>query len=153
MPTRKVLVIDDEDSTRTAVRFMLEDCGYEVSEAPNGFVGLELLRAATEPTVVLLDLMMPGMSGLRLLQLMASDPELAARHEFVLFTAARAFTAADLALYLPTRRLAAVPKPFDMDELIATVDRAAGHLVRDGVAPQAELASQPSASGQGDARG
>src|SRR5258708_36466762 len=90
MPVRKVLVVDDEDSTRAAVRFMLEDAGYEVSEAPNGIVALDLLHAATEPMVVLLDLMMPGMSGLRLLQIVGSEPELAARHDFILFTAARA---------------------------------------------------------------
>ncbi len=131
MSLRKVLIIDDEDSTRTAVRLMLEDAGYDVSEAPNGLVGLELLRATDESTVVLLDLMMPTMSGLRMLQEVGSEPELAARHDFILFTAARAFSAKDLALYLPAKRLGSVPKPFDMDDLIAAVDQVAHHLVRE----------------------
>lgn len=138
MPVRKVLVVDDEDSTRTAVRFILEDAGYEVSEAPNGIVALDLLHAATEPMVVLLDLMMPGMSGLRLLQIVGREPELAARHDFILFTAARAFTAESLALYLPAKHLSAVTKPFDIDQLISAVDHVAGRLRHASAASRAK---------------
>lgn len=143
MSARKVLIIDDEDSTRTAVHLMLEDAGYEVYEAPNGVAGLELLRAATGPMVVLLDLMMPSMSGLRLLQVVGSDPELAARHDFILFTAARAFSATDLAVYLPAKRLASVPKPFDMDELIAAVGQIAEHRERENAGPLPVPQGQP----------
>jgi hypothetical protein len=57
-----------------------------------------------------------------------SEPELAARHDFILFTAARAFTAESLALYLPAKHLSTVTKPFDIDQLISAVDHVAGRL-------------------------
>ncbi|HEV2405976.1 MAG TPA: response regulator [Ktedonobacterales bacterium] len=122
---RAVLVIDDEEIIRGAVRLTLEDVGYEVVEAPNGRVGLDLLRASRVPMVVLLDLMMPGGSGLEFLTKVHSEPELADRHVFIIFTAARAFAATTLLSYVPGKPLYNLPKPFAIDELIATVEEAA----------------------------
>lgn len=122
---RTVLVIDDEETIRGAVRLTLEDVGYEVVEAPNGRAGLDELRASAVPMVVLLDLMMPGGSGLELLSKVHAEPEIAERHVFIIFTAARAFAAATLLAYLPGKHLFNLPKPFAIDELIATVEEAA----------------------------
>lgn len=128
VPSVTVLVIDDEDVIRNSVRLILEDAGYDVCEAADGRAGLSVLRAATSPMVVLLDLMMPRMSGVSLLREVSADPSLAARHAFILFTAARAFRAETLVFYLPGRRLFEVPKPFAIEELVATVERAAQEL-------------------------
>ena len=124
MPTQSVLIVDDEDAIRTAVRLTLEDAGYSVLEAPNGYAGLEFLRSAPGPLVVLLDLMMPGMSGLKLLQVVRNEPALAQRHVFVIFTAAQAFPSPTLIFYLPSKRLLDLPKPFTLDELLAVVGEA-----------------------------
>jgi two-component system KDP operon response regulator KdpE len=124
---RAVLVIDDEETIRRAVRLTLEDVGYEVLEAPNGRVGLDLLHASHVPMVVLLDLMMPGGSGLEFLTKLHAEPEIADRHMFIIFTAARAFAATTLLSYLPGKQLYNLPKPFAIDELIATVEEAAHH--------------------------
>lgn len=124
MPTPAVLVVDDESAIRTGVRLTLEDAGYTVLEAPDGLLGWETLRSATEPLVVLLDLMMPGKSGLQLLQAVKEEPDIAARHAFIIFSAARAFTLPTLVFYLPDKRLFDLPKPFALDELIATVELA-----------------------------
>ena len=124
MPTHTVLVIDDEDAIRTGVRLTLEDAGYTVLEAPNGNAGLELLRSSDGPLVVLLDLMMPEMSGLRVLQVLKDAPELAARHAFVIFSAARSFSAPTLVFYLPHKRLFDLPKPFSLDDLLSIVEEA-----------------------------
>lgn len=129
-----VLVIDDEDAIRTAVRLSLEDAGYTVFEAPNGLIGLDLLRAAAQPLVVLLDLMMPGMSGLKLLQVIKDEPRLAGNHAFVIFTAARAFSAPTLVFYLPGKDLLDLPKPFSLDELLDTVSAAAQQIADSGAA-------------------
>ena len=59
---RPVLVVDDEPNIRTFVRLALEDEGYGVVTASNGEEALEVLRA-THPSVILLDLRMPGMDG------------------------------------------------------------------------------------------
>ena len=60
--TTSVLVVEDDEPTRTLARRMLEEAGFVVDEAENGAVGLERVRAAP-PSIILLDLMMPVMDG------------------------------------------------------------------------------------------
>ena len=128
MPARTVLVIDDEEPIRDAVRMVLEEEGYAVLEAPDGRDGLKLLRTAERPLVVLLDLMMPGMSGIRVLRAVAAEPAVAARHAYIIFSAASAFSAPTLNLYLPGKDLFDLPKPFSLDDLSAVVGQAALQL-------------------------
>jgi CheY-like chemotaxis protein len=92
-PAQTVLIIDDEEPIRDAVHFILEEAGFAVLEASDGGAGLALLRASEVPLVVLLDLMMPGMSGLELLRAVAAEPALADRDAYIIFSAARAFSA------------------------------------------------------------
>jgi len=61
--SHSVLVIDDDVDIRESLRDALEDAGYEVATAANGREGLERLEHALKPCVILLDLMMPVMSG------------------------------------------------------------------------------------------
>jgi two-component system response regulator (stage 0 sporulation protein F) len=61
-----ILVIDDQESIRALLRATLEGAGYEVKEAPNGRIGLELYRfRATD--LVITDILMPEMNGLDML--------------------------------------------------------------------------------------
>ncbi|MBI4805502.1 MAG: sigma-54-dependent Fis family transcriptional regulator [Desulfovibrio sp.] len=67
---KKLLVIDDEPGHRLMVRAVMEDAGWSVSEAASAEEGLRLLRAcagANCPSVVLLDMKMPGMDGMQAL--------------------------------------------------------------------------------------
>ncbi|MBK8459081.1 MAG: response regulator transcription factor [Micropruina sp.] len=58
----RILIVEDEESYREALAYMLRREGFEVIEAPDGRVGLtEFDRAGAD--LVLLDLMMPGVSG------------------------------------------------------------------------------------------
>lgn len=61
------MTIDDESLIRQSFRFYLEDCGYQVQEAENGRVGLGMIRKSL-PDLVLLDLRMPEIDGLDVLQ-------------------------------------------------------------------------------------
>ena len=63
----KILVIDDEQGIRNLLDTLLSRKGYEVVLASNGQKGLELFRRA-RPDVVVLDLKMPQMDGLTVLQ-------------------------------------------------------------------------------------
>ena len=59
----KILLVEDDPDVREGVRILLESEQYRVTEAENGMRGLELLENDT--ALVILDIMMPGMSGLR----------------------------------------------------------------------------------------
>jgi len=61
-----ILIIDDEVPIRALLRTTLERAGYEITEAPNGRIGLELYRH--RPTdLVITDILMPEMTGLDLI--------------------------------------------------------------------------------------
>ena len=59
-----VLVVDDDQNLRRMLRVVLEEEGYPVTEAPSAEAALQSLEEGAAPEVVLLDLMLPGMSGL-----------------------------------------------------------------------------------------
>jgi two-component system alkaline phosphatase synthesis response regulator PhoP len=59
---KKVMVVDDEEDIRISVGQVLEICGYEVIKAENGADCLQKLAQGV-PDLVILDIMMPGMSG------------------------------------------------------------------------------------------
>lgn len=63
----KILVVDDEEKIREALRRLLEADGHEVLEASNGRQALDLI-AAKHPQIVLLDLLMPVLDGLQVLR-------------------------------------------------------------------------------------
>lgn len=63
MSRENVLIIEDDMDIREGVRILLESENYRVQEAQDGAKGLDLLSEETD--LVILDVMMPGMSGLR----------------------------------------------------------------------------------------
>jgi DNA-binding response OmpR family regulator len=68
-----VLIVDDEPDIRQTLRVFLETAGYRVSEAGDGMEALLLAKAAS-PVLILLDLNMPGPSGLTVLKKLKADP-------------------------------------------------------------------------------
>lgn len=117
---RPILVVDDDREIRGVLRDLLGDEGYKVLEAPNGTEGLKLLEVAKEPLVVLLDLMMPGIDGFEVCRRLASDARLRDDHAVVLMSARRNLQAAD-----HTAIRATISKPFEVDDLLALVERLA----------------------------
>lgn len=71
-----VLVVEDDEDVRLAVCEALEDEGYAAAQAENGLAALEYLRQHQVPCLVLLDMMMPVMSGYDFLAEVRSDPQL-----------------------------------------------------------------------------
>lgn len=71
----RVLLVDDEEVTRYLVRQLLPRGVYEVREATTGTAGLAQLRER-RPDILLLDLMMPEMTGFELLEHLRGDPGL-----------------------------------------------------------------------------
>lgn len=66
MSTRKILLVDDDDGLRMALRRVMEREGYAVVEAGNGKQALEQLQG-TEVSLVITDLIMPDSEGLELI--------------------------------------------------------------------------------------
>ena len=71
-----VLIVDDEESGRQTIESVLEGEGYNIELAENGFQAIDRARELL-PDVILLDVMMPGMTGFEVCQRIRSDPELA----------------------------------------------------------------------------
>ena len=71
-----VLIVDDEESGRQTIESVLEGEGYNIELAENGFQAIEKARQLL-PDVILLDVMMPGMTGFEVCQRIRSDPQLA----------------------------------------------------------------------------
>jgi DNA-binding response OmpR family regulator len=62
----RVLVVDDDDGVRTAVTWALEADGFEVTAVDNGLAAMEMIDTAP-PSLVVLDLSLPGLGGLDIL--------------------------------------------------------------------------------------
>jgi DNA-binding NtrC family response regulator len=113
-----VLVVEDDAVVRESCRQTLERSGWRVVTAPDGFSALKALRLR-EPDLVVLDLRMPGMDGLDLLQHVKVDrPHL----DVIVITGYSSVGSA-----VECMRLGAydyLPKPFDPDTLRLAVGRA-----------------------------
>src|SRR6266850_1431179 len=76
-PIARILIVDDDPEIVELLREFLERNGYAVDSATNGREGLSRIAAA-RPDLVLLDIRMPDMGGMRALQLTRTiDPTLA----------------------------------------------------------------------------
>lgn len=112
-----VLIVEDEDALRAAIRRLLQDEGYTVLEAQNGASALQVLNApgAHVVALVLTDLRMPVMDGRQLAAALARlRPSLP-----VVFMSG--FTAQLMDMRLVSPHFAFLAKPFRNDDLLATV--------------------------------
>lgn len=74
--SKKVLIVEDEQTLLKTIEFTLKDKGYEVFTAMDGEVASSLIKEK-KPDIVLLDILLPKKNGLEVLQEMKDDPEVA----------------------------------------------------------------------------
>jgi two-component system, OmpR family, response regulator RegX3 len=123
-----ILLVEDEASLAESVRYNLEREGFRVTVAPDGRAGLERFRA-DGPNLVILDLMLPEMSGLDLCKLIRETSTV----PIIMLTAKDA--EADKVAGLELGADDYVTKPFSMRELVSRVRaqlRRAGMAVPSG---------------------
>lgn len=108
-----VLVADDDADIRALVAFRLRKSGYDVLEAGNGSDALRLARERT-PALAVLDWMMPGLTGIEVVEQLRADPA-TADVPVVLLTAR--VQEADMARGLEAGADAYLKKPFSPKEL------------------------------------
>lgn len=117
MPGEKILVVDDDRDAREFLSAVLSMSGFEPITAQNGEEALETARRE-RPATVLLDLMMPVRDGLWFLQQRQKDALLSSIPVVVLSAFLTALPRAEsLGAQL------CMPKPVDVDQVIATVER------------------------------
>ncbi len=118
-PVRRVLVADDEPHIRRVLTTLLEAHGFQVDTACDGLAALELLRSQTEYSVILLDLTMPGATGIEVLENLAKLEHRKNIPALVL-TAKGQDADRELAFNLGARDF--ITKPFSPKKLIARIE-------------------------------
>jgi two-component system sensor histidine kinase/response regulator len=116
-----VLIIDDEEAIRDGCRQVLERSGYSVLEAEEGGEGIRIAREQ-KPDIALIDLKMPGISGMEIIEILARDiPDTV----LIIITGYATIVSAVEAIQKGTYDY--LPKPFSPDQLRAVVRRASEH--------------------------
>jgi adenylate cyclase len=112
-----VLIVDDDPVVRRMLQLTFEAEGFDVITASDGFEGLEALRAS-DPDVMVLDIMMPKLDGMKVLRELNSDDDL--RQIPVILLSAKA-TSLDIELGLKAGAADYVTKPCDPIDLVDRV--------------------------------
>jgi two-component system response regulator HydG len=119
MTTANVLIIDDDESMRIACQQTLEEAGYRAQAVEEGFTALDRINRESFD-VVLLDLKMPGISGMEVLKtIKQDDPSIAV----IIITGYATIDSAVQAGRLGVFHF--LTKPFTPETLISTVEKAA----------------------------
>jgi two-component system NtrC family response regulator len=119
-----ILVVDDEDKIRKTLGQALRADGHEVIEAPSARIALRLLADRTVD-VLLVDNLMPDMTGLELIRELAAGTPDSERPQILIMTAHATVERAIEAMKLGA--LDFLQKPFEIDELLVVVRRALEH--------------------------
>jgi DNA-binding response OmpR family regulator len=134
MGMRNILVIEDEPSVAIALRDSLESEGYQVQTAKDGSEGLRLasVNAGDDgPELIILDLMLPKISGLEVCQRLRRA---GVETPVIMLTARGA--ASDAAFGLKLGADDYIPKPFDVGELLARVEAVLRRAKRPQAGPE-----------------
>src|ERR1700760_3986487 len=118
MPAEKILIVDDEKLVRWSLRQKCQEWGYQVSEAENGPAALNVIRN-DGADLVLLDVRLPDMSGLDVLQQLKQNGDSRA---VIMITADPQLDDVKYALKLGAYDF--IGKPLDFEELQVTIKNA-----------------------------
>ena len=115
---KKILIIDDEDDIRLALRTLLESKGYEVAEANRGKKGLTMLKKGGID-LVLLDFFMPEMNGRQVLEAIRADAAL--KNTKVILLTVATFGKEGEERLKKLKVVSYIQKPFENKKLLATI--------------------------------
>jgi len=115
--SKTVLIVDDEPNIVVPIEFLMEQNGYSVLVAGSGEEALEII-AKYKPDLVLLDIMLPGIDGYEVCEIIRLDPELRAMK--IIFLTAKGRDV-DVAKGMVLGADAYVIKPFSNAEILENV--------------------------------
>jgi CheY-like chemotaxis protein len=119
---KTVLVVEDEPELRDVLCHVLSDASIRAVPARDGLDALSYLRREAAPDAIVLDLLMPEIDGLAVLDALRADDTLPRSPIVIISAASRELVARALA----HRPLAVLPKPLDAVRLVKTVRAACG---------------------------
>ena len=117
---RPILIVDDNRDSRDVLADVLELRGYEIVATNSGEAALRYFREGGEACLVILDIAMPGMSGIELRDALSCEPETADIPVIVLSATDSQYQLSNVEAY--------IRKPMDPDELLRVVDRVCGRV-------------------------
>lgn len=117
--SRPILVVDDQAENRAVLRELLEPLGFEVSEAINGYMALEMAHREP-PALIITDLVMPNLDGVALIHQLRQIPSLA---EVAILAVSASAYPEDRANSLAAGSNGFLPKPIEADKLLPEVGR------------------------------
>jgi DNA-binding response OmpR family regulator len=144
--SHKVLVIDDSAVIRNMVRDMLPKGNFDVLEAKDGVQGINLVRQE-RPTLIMLDFLLPRMSGWEVFQQIQEQPELQSI-PLVLMSGRKEEVTEKL--QEPFEYFEFVQKPFDQRQLIEAIKAAMSKSKRRPAAVAAAAPAAAATAGGGD---
>jgi DNA-binding response OmpR family regulator len=114
----KILVVDDDGLVRTSIVRLLEEAGYQVVSADDGLRGMALFRSE-QPDLVITDILMPEQEGIQTVtEMRKAKPDA----KIIAISGGGRIGETDfLRIAQVLGAMAAIPKPFDPDELLALV--------------------------------
>lgn len=120
MARKTIMVVDDEESLQELVKAILERDGYQVLVAPDGNECLRMLKSA-KPDLILLDMMMPGMSGRETCEKIRANTK--TKNLKVIFLTVAKFSETGKGILKKLNVLDYITKPFDNDDLIKRIKK------------------------------
>lgn len=117
MAEEKILIVDDEANIRELIGFNLKNEGYNIITAGDGITALKTIREE-KPSLILLDLMLPGLNGFEVCKEVRKDKELSSTPIIILSAKDAEF---DKVLGLELGADDYITKPFSVRELVARV--------------------------------
>jgi CheY-like chemotaxis protein len=122
---KKILIVDDEEDTRTYLEALFQENGYETETAPDGDAALPIARKFM-PDLIVLDIIMPRETGVKFYRQVCKDPNLKTVPVIICSGVTRykeLFARDHTTMPKP---LAFVEKPVDTKLLLTTVRKAIG---------------------------
>lgn len=113
-----ILIVDDDHDLRESLREILEEEGFETIGASNGKEAIELLKSGDQPRprVILLDIMMPKMTGLAVMDYLRRDISYG-KTPIIFMTAFRTLVGTD-------EKARVLYKPFSIDRVLSAIRQA-----------------------------
>ncbi|MCU0453848.1 MAG: response regulator [Bacteroidetes bacterium] len=117
---KKILIVDDDESLRKSVAITLQVKGFQILEAEDGMMGLDMAQQH-RPTLIITDVFMPGMNGFMLVESIRSDAALKDIKIIMMTSAAQAAGA-----WKSEQDVIYLDKGFSLPELVDLVKKTLG---------------------------